>query len=166
VSFADAVAVPGAGTVQDEDIVYYNAGTWSLVFDGSANGIAGTDIDAISTAGNMLYFSTDNNDNLPGVTGAGGDDADIYRYNSPGSFTRIIDASALGWSTDNVDGLTFVDATHMYLSYGVDTTVSGLGAVADEDVVYGNGTTWSMYFDGSVVGMTDPNVDVDALDLS
>jgi hypothetical protein len=54
----------------------------------------------------------------------------------------------------------------MYLSYGVDTTVSGLGAVADEDVVYGNGTTWSMYFDGSVVGMTDPNVDVDALDLS
>jgi Multicopper oxidase len=166
VSFADAVTVPGVGTVQDEDIVYYNAGSWSLVFDGSANGIASTDIDAISTTGNMLYFSTDNNDNLPGVTGAAGDDADIYRYNGPGSFTRVIDASAVGWSTDNVDGLTFVDATHVYLSYGVDTTVPGLGAVADEDVVYRNGTTWSMYFDGSVVGMTDANLNVDALDLS
>ena len=54
----------------------------------------------------------------------------------------------------------------MYLSYGVDTTVPGLGAVADEDVVFLNGATWSMYFDGSIVGMTDANLDVDAFDLS
>jgi hypothetical protein len=31
--------VPGIGTVQDEDVVYYNAGTWSVYFDGTAVGL-------------------------------------------------------------------------------------------------------------------------------
>ena len=36
------IVVPGPDlSVADEDVVYYNAGTWSLVFDGSANGVGG-----------------------------------------------------------------------------------------------------------------------------
>ena len=75
------------------------------------------------------------------------------------------DASALGWSTANVDGLVRVDATHIYLSYSADTTVPGLGAVQDEDVVYLNGATWTVYFDGTAKGLTAGNLDVDAFDL-
>ena len=48
-----------SATVADEDVVCYNAGTWSLFFDGSANGIGGTDLDAISIVGGTLYFSTE-----------------------------------------------------------------------------------------------------------
>ena len=37
------IAVPGPDlSVADEDVVLYNAGTWSLSFDGSANGLSAT----------------------------------------------------------------------------------------------------------------------------
>ncbi len=76
------------------------------------------------------------------------------------------DASALGWSTVNVDGYVRVDATHFYLSYSDNTTVPSLGAVQDEDVVYYNAGTWSVYFDGTARGLTPSgNLDVDAFDL-
>ena len=167
-SFTGNVTIPVPGpdlSVADEDVVYYNAGTWSLFFDGSANGIGGTDLDAISIVGSTLYFSTDDNDVMPG-TSSPGDDADIYRWNGPSSFTRMVDASAVGWSTANVDGLKWVDATHVYLSYSTDTNVPGIGAVQDEDVVYKNGSTWFVYFDGTAFGLgTSGNLDIDAFDL-
>jgi hypothetical protein len=171
-SFNGNVTVPGiAGTVADEDIVYYNAGTWSLFFDGSAFGLGGAgfttsfDLDAISIVGGTLYFSTDNT-NVPPGAGGTGDDADIYVWNGGSSYTRVYDASALGWSTANVDGLVRVDATHFYISYSTDTTVPVLGAVQDEDVIYYNNGVWSVYFDGTAVGLgVDANLDIDAFDL-
>jgi hypothetical protein len=77
----------------------------------------------------------------------------------------MVDASVVGWSTANVDGLDWVDATHAYLSYSSDTTVPGIGAVQDEDVVRNNGGTWSVYFDGTAAGLTSGNLDVDAFDV-
>ncbi len=173
VSFTGDVSVPGiAGTVADEDIVAYNNGTWSLYFDGSANGLTGgsaTDLDAISIVGaggaGNVYFSTDNTAVPPGAGGTG-DDADIYRWNGGNSYTRVVDASLAGWSTANVDGLVWVDATHVYLSYSTDTTVPGALAVQDEDVVRNNGGTWSVYFDGTAAGLTSSDLDVDAFDVA
>ena len=166
-SFSGNVTIPVPGpdlSVADEDVVYYNAGSWSLFFDGSANGVAGTDLDAISIVGGTLYFSTDDNDVMPGTVGAG-DDADIYRWNGGSSYTRMVDASAVGWSTSNVDGLVWVDATHVYVSYSSDTNVPGIGAVQDEDIVRNNGGTWSVYFNGTARGLTSGNLDIDAFDL-
>ena len=61
------IVLPGPDlTVADEDVVYYNAGTWSLFFDGSVNGVGGTDLDAISIVGGTLYFSTDDTDGAAG----------------------------------------------------------------------------------------------------
>jgi FtsP/CotA-like multicopper oxidase with cupredoxin domain len=162
-SFNGNVSVPGLGTVADEDVVYYDAGTWSLFFDGSVAGVGNTDLDAISVVGGTLYFSTDNTAVPTGVTG-GGDDADIYSWNGS-SFARVYDASALGWSTANVDGFVRVDSTHFYASYSADTTVPGLGTVQDEDVVFYNDGTWSVYFDGTAKGLTSNAQDVDAFDL-
>jgi subtilisin family serine protease len=48
-SFSNAVVtVPGLGPVQDEDVVRWEAGTWRLVFDGTAAGLtrAAMDVDA------------------------------------------------------------------------------------------------------------------------
>lgn len=166
---ATTIVLPGPDlTAEDEDIVYYNAGTWSLYFDGSVNGIGGTDLDAISIVGaggpGNVYFSTDNTTVPPGAGGSG-DDADIYRWNGGSSYTRIYDASVLGWSIDNVDGFVWVDSTHFYMSYSVNTAVPGLGTVQDEDVVYFNNGAWIVYFDGTAKGMTNNNHDVDAFDI-
>ncbi|MBC7442051.1 MAG: multicopper oxidase family protein [Ramlibacter sp.] len=169
-SFSAAnTTVPGLGAVQDEDVVYYNAGVWSVFFDGTARGLtaASQDLDAISILGGTLYFSTQGNTNPPGVGGVA-DDADIYSWNGT-AYTRVIDASAAPYSLPaaaNVDGFVRVDATHFYLSFSAtNTTVPVLGAVQDEDVVYWNNGVWSVYFDGTAHGLTSDNLDVDAFDV-
>ncbi|WP_323507948.1 hypothetical protein, partial [Cryobacterium sp. 5B3] len=167
VSFTDQVTVPGIGIVQDEDVVFFNGTSWSLYFTGSAHGLGGNnslDIDAISVVGSTLYFSTLGNSNPPGVGGTA-DDADVYSWNGT-AFSRVIDASAAPYSLPaaaNVDGFVRVDDTHFYLSFSADTTtVPVLGAVQDEDVIYYNAGTWSVYFDGTAHGLTAANQDLDA----
>ena len=166
-SFNGQVAVPGIGNVQDEDVVFYNAGTWSLFFDGSVNGVT-SNLDAISIVGGNLYFSLSTNTTPPGVTGPAGDDADIYRWNGGSSYTRMFDATANGLATTaNVDGFVWVDATHFYLSFADPVALpGGAGTAQDEDVVLYSAGAWSIYFDGSVVGLdTSGNLDIDAFDL-
>jgi hypothetical protein len=157
--------LPGLGAVEDEDVVYYSAGTWSMYFDGTARGLtaANQDIDAIHVTGGTLYFSTVGNTNPTGVGGTA-DDADIYSWNGL-AFARVWDASANGLATGaNVDGFMRVDATHFYLSFsGTSTTVPGPGAVQDEDVVYDDAGAWSVFFDGTANGLTTDNLDLDAV---
>ena len=45
----DGISVPDVGTVQDEDVVLYDVGVWSLYFDGTAPGLSGNgqNLDAI-----------------------------------------------------------------------------------------------------------------------
>jgi hypothetical protein len=169
-SFTGNVTLPGIGTVAGEDVVYYDNGTWSLWFDGSARGLPSTNLDAISVVGNTLYFSTSNSAVPPGAGGTG-DDADVYRWNGGNSYTRVVDASAAPYNLPaaaEVDGLIVVDATHLYLSFSsTTTTVPGLGAVDDEDVVYINGTAPSLYFDGGAHGLnTSANLDLDAISFA
>jgi FtsP/CotA-like multicopper oxidase with cupredoxin domain len=166
-SFSSDVTI-GALSVQDEDIVYYNAGTWSVYFDGTAKGLTSNnqDIDAFSIVGSTIYFSTVGTTNPPSVSGTA-DDADIYSWNGS-SFARVIDVTTAPFSipgSANVDGLVFVDATHFYLSFAADTTLVGLGAVQDEDVVYYNSGVWLTYFDGTAKGLTNSNQDIDAFDI-
>jgi hypothetical protein len=169
VSFADNVTIARPGpdlSVQDEDVVFYDAGTWSVFFDGTGHGLtaANLDLDAISVAGSTVYFSTVGNTNPPGVGGAA-DDADVYSWNGT-SYARVWDASANGVAgAANVDGFARVDATHFYLSFAADTTLPGLGAVQDEDVVFDDNGAWSVYFDGTAHGLTSNNLDVDAFDV-
>jgi len=173
VSFSGDVTLPApAGAVQDEDIVYYNAGTWSVYFNGTGAGLtaANQDIDAFNISGTLLYFSTLGDTNPPtlaGCTPVGGtaDDADIYSWNGT-CFARVWDATAAGFASGaDVDGFVRSDANHFYLSFVDNTTVPGLGTVQDEDVVYFNNGTWIVYFDGTAKGLTNSNHDVDAFDV-
>ncbi len=167
---APNTTVPGLGNVQDEDIVYYDDGTWSVWFDGTAKGLTvdNLDLDAFSIdSGGTLYFSTLGNTNPPGAGGTA-DDADLYRYDGGSSFTRVWDASTKGLaSAANVDGLVWVDATHHYLSFAAaNTVVPSLGNVQDEDVVLDSAGTWSVWFDGTAKGLTADSHDLDAFDVS
>lgn len=156
--------------VRDDDVVYYNAGSWQLWFDGSARGLpATTDVGDIGVEGGTLYFSTTNA--VPPGAGGTGDNADIYRWDSAGpgnTYTRVFDASVVGLpATANVDGLDLTDATHLDLSFSnADVAVPGLGNVQDEDVVRFAAGTWSVYFDGTARGLgADADFDLDAIDL-
>ncbi len=159
--------VPGLGMVQDEDVVLYDAGTWSVFFDGTALGLTNwkQDVDAISVIDGQLFFSTTGNTTPPGVGGAA-DNADIYSWDG-GYFSRVWNASAKGVpDSANVDGFVRIDATHFYLSFsGSSTNVSGLGNVQDEDVIYHDAGTWSVFFDGTANGLTGGARDVDAFDV-
>jgi hypothetical protein len=170
VSFTGNVTVPGiTGALADEDIAYWDNGTWSRWFDGSAHGLGtGFNIGPMTIRGGTLYFATTNTAVPPGAGGTG-DDADVYRWNdtAPGnSYTRVLDGSTAGLpGAAEIDGLSLVDTTHLYLSFSGDVTVTGLGAVQDEDVVYRSGSTWSTYFNGTAHGLTSNALDIDALDV-
>ena len=154
-------------TVQDEDIAYYNNGTWSIYFDGSAHGLGGggsLDIDGFDVVGGTIYFSTVGNVNPPGVTGTA-DDSDIYAWNGS-SISRVFDATSHGVpGSADVDALSVVDTTHFYVSFVDNANIAGLGTVQDEDVLYYNNGTWSVYFDGTAAGLTTGALDVDAVDI-
>jgi hypothetical protein len=81
-----------------------------------------------------------------------------------------LDASTIGIpvsnnNTANVDGYVRIDATHFYLSFASNTSITGFGTVQDEDVVFYNNGTWIVYFDGTAKGLTSNNLDVDAFDI-
>jgi hypothetical protein len=174
VSFDADTTLGGSLTVQDEDIVYYDNGTWSVFFDGTAAGLTagGEDIDAASIVGGTVYFSTSGNVNPPGVGGTA-DDSDIYRWNGGNSFTRVWDATTHGVAGGaNVDGMA-IDAVNTttgevqvaFVSFSGNTSLPGLGTTQDEDVLsYDNGT-WAVYFNGTAHGLTSGGEDIDAFDV-
>jgi subtilisin family serine protease len=168
VSTGTDTRLPGLGKVKDEDVLYYNDGSWSVFFDGAAHGLrsARLDIDAISISGRALFFSTHGVRNPPGVRGRA-DDADIYAWNGK-RFRRVWDASAHGVpDRANVDGFSRIDARRFYVSFGTARVrLRGLGAVQDEDVVHYDHGTWSAFFDGTAHGLRSARLDVDAFDLT
>jgi FtsP/CotA-like multicopper oxidase with cupredoxin domain len=106
-----------------------------------------------------VYFSTSGSSTVPGVGGTA-DDADIYYWNGSG-FSRVIDSTAAPYSLPagaNVDGFDRLSATDFYMSFNGQVNVPGVGNVQDEDVVHFSGSSWSLYYDGSVNGVTS-NVD-------
>jgi hypothetical protein len=166
VSFGSDVTIPGLGTVQDEDVIYWDGSAWSVYFDGTAHGMTASaqDVDAIGVRNGVLYFSTAGSKNPPGVSGKG-DNADIYNWDGT-SYARVFDASSFGVPAKaKVDGVAFVDATHFYMSFAANTTLPGVGPVEDEDIVEFNGGTWTTWFNGTAHGLTASALDIDAFSL-
>jgi hypothetical protein len=113
-----------------------------------------------------LSYSTFGNTNPPGVGGAA-DDSDLYSWSGT-AHSRSVDLSAAPYSVPtaaNVDGYSRVNATSFHVSFAANTTLPGLGAVQDEDVVLWNGTAWSVFFNGTANGMTAANLDLDAISI-
>ena len=161
--------VPGVGTVQDEDVVFYDNGTWSLFFDGSVAGLPGTneaDIDALDVVGGVLYFSTTGRPAIPGVAGPY-DDADVYTWDGT-SFGKAFDGRNNGLPGNaDFNGLDVAGPNDFYFTFNRNTGVNvpGVGTVQDESVVRFNGT-WSLYFDGTAQGLNASNgQDVDAISV-
>jgi len=114
-----------------------------------------------------LFYSTLGNSAPPG-TGGPADNADLYLWNGS-AHARVWDGISDGQllTSANVDGYSRVDATHFYVSLAPDnSTVAGIGAVQDEDVIFYNGDHWELFFNGTAHGLTGANRDVDAIDVA
>jgi hypothetical protein len=187
------IAPPGPAnnlSVQDEDIVKYDAGVWSVYFDGTAAGLAGggENVDAFEIlSGTSLIVSTDGTASVTGIPGGQGQDEDLLRCDHAGavpitsctSWSLYMDGTAVGLNAggdaEDVDGVAVPSGGSIYLSTRGNFSVGGGSLTgADEDVFICNSptgsptvtgcTSFSLYFDGSApgIGVTD---DLDAFDL-
>ncbi len=92
-SFDTDVALPGALTVADEDLVRWNGSSFSLAFDGSAAGVdRALDVDAAQDLGGGAFLMSF--DTAGSVGGIVFQDEDVLRY-AGGAWSLEIDGSAL-----------------------------------------------------------------------
>ena len=170
----------GAVTVADEDVVAFDGvSTFSLAFDGSDVGLASRRIDAFGWLdSDSLLFSLDTDGaTLPGIAGTV-DDSDVVRFDASslgsttaGTFSLYFDGSDVGLTTtaEDVDAFELLTNGTIVLSTAGSVSVTGV-AGAEEDLLaftpsaLGATTsgTFAMYFDGSDVGLSTSNENVDA----
>ncbi|MGH3064809.1 MAG: PKD domain-containing protein [Gaiellaceae bacterium] len=119
--------------------------------------------------GSPLYFSVADVTTVGGVTA---ENEDVVLFDGS-SFSLAFDGSDVGIAALRIDALSSVDATSLLLSFDAAGAVPGIaGTVDDSDLVLFTGTlgvntagSFSLYFDGSDVGLTAGSEDVDAVEL-
>ncbi len=120
-----------------------------------------------------LWLTFDANTSIPGVGSV--EPRDIVAYDeSAGSWSLIFDGSDVGLSSLTIDGMARLSDGSILLSFTAAATITGAGSVDDSDIVrfvpssLGSTTagTFSLYFDGSDVGLTTSDEDVDAITLT
>jgi hypothetical protein len=165
-SFLSNSQVPGLGLIEDEDVLEYDNGTWSVFFDATKQRFTSGahDIDAVSYSNNLLYFSTSGSG--PVSTLGSPDDADIYSWDGA-KFGRVFDGTANGLPGNaDVDALSVLADGHYLFSFNATKTrLPGIGDVEDEDIVEFNNGVWSLYFDGTENDLTAGGHDLDAISL-
>jgi len=120
-----------------------------------------------------LYFSLRDAATVGGVSVT---NEDIVAFDGIGGFSILFDGSQVGLGSRRLDAFTRVDADTFLLSFDTDGAVLDgiVETVDDSDVIQfdatslGENTTvgaFSMYFDGSDVGLTSSSHDVDAVEL-
>ncbi|WP_374686162.1 hypothetical protein [Promineifilum sp.] len=172
-----ALGLPRTG---DEDILRYDGQAWSLFFDGSDVGLTTRDLDAfhIVDADSILMSFME-----PGAIGSLGvvDDSDIVRFdatslgnNTAGNFSLYFDGSdvLLTTAAEDVDAIDLLPDGRLVLATVGAFGVNGLSGRADELVAFTPTTlgantagTWSLYFDGSDVGIK-PTANIDGVDVA
>jgi hypothetical protein len=154
----------GAALLLDGDIILQSSNGLNY----TVNGTSYLASDPVG-AGNIFYISTVNSATLGGTTY---NDEDIVAYDADAdTWTMFFDGSDVDLGSEDVDAFAFLTDGSILLSLDKDTTVTGLGAVDDADILKftpsstGDNTagTLTMYFDGSDVGFDTSSEDVDAI---
>lgn len=185
VSFNDnnGVNVPGIGVVEDEDIVLYDAGVWSLYFDGGEVGLSdnnGEDVDAftILADGSVLISGAGGVSVEPNTLGARSDE-DVIQCTptltgpiTACTWTVVFDGGDVGLSNNGGEDVNGIDwqAGTLYLTTVNDFSVAGLSGNGFDIFSCDGPTTgeatacagFTLFFDGSVAGMINQ---IDAFDL-
>ena len=170
------IALENNGTVGDltvtrQDIVAVNSdGSVELAFDGSEAGLPGNAlIDGFAHTDDALMFSFRNPTSVPGISG-GVDDSDIVIYQG-GEWSLWFDGSDvdLTGNGEDVDAVEVLADGTILVSTEGQATVSGIRAWPEDMLAFtpeslGDDTvgTWAFHFDGSDVGLSGSNENVDA----
>lgn len=118
----------------------------------------------------VSYISSSSNGVVSGLTYK---DEDILRHDLIRGWVMIFDGSDVGVGNSDVDAFELMADGSILLSFEQPIILGPLGVVADADIVkftpsqLGNTTSgsFSLYFDGSDVGLTTANEDIDAIAL-
>ncbi len=185
-SFDKRISITGLGTVDDSDIVQFDAtslgsdtaGSFSRFFDGSNVGLDtnNEDIDAIALLpdGRLLMSTT----GRARVSGISARDEDIIAFMpaSPGDYTTgtwamYFDGSDVGRG-ENINGVAVAANGDIYLTTKDDFVIAGTPG-GNEDVYVCTpsslgfrtacGYASAVYFDGSAFGLADNNLDAVSL---
>ena len=169
----------GGVSVANEDVVSYNGATFSIAFDGSDVGLASRRIDAFGwlDADSLLFSLDSDGATLPGVAGTI-DDSDVIRFDATslgattsGAFSVYFDGSDVGLTTsgEDVDAFELLSNGKIVLSTDGSASVPGVSSGAEDLLVFTPGSlgsttsgTYAMYFDGSDVGISTSQENVDA----
>ncbi len=159
----------------DEDIITWSPETagWTLLFDGSDVGLGGNsarDIDAFAfLPDGSILLSTTSPATIPDVGSI--DDSDLVRFvpeslgaSTAGTFEWYVDGSDVDLTTneENIDSLEVLPDGSVVVGIAGPGDVTGATGVVDHDLLrfvpasLGAATSgsWSMWFDGSDVGLT------------
>jgi hypothetical protein len=166
---------PGGLTVDNEDIVSFDGTDYSMVVDGSDLGLSALAIDAIEFVdADVILMSFTSSASLPGIAGTV-DDSDIVKFTATqlgdttaGTFELFFDGSDVGLETssEDIEAIELLDDGRVLISTKGDFSVAQLTG-QEEDIIaltptsLGDTTagSWSLYFDGNDVGLTDSGVD-------
>ncbi|GAB4157982.1 MAG: hypothetical protein Fur0021_27410 [Candidatus Promineifilaceae bacterium] len=115
-----------------------------------------------------LYVSLAEDATVGGVVSSSSDI--LHHNNTTDTWSMYFDGSDVGAAVD-LDAFAFAGAGAILMSFAEPTTLPGIGAVDDSDIVrftataLGDNTagTFQFYFDGSDVGLTTDDEDVDAI---
>ena len=149
-SLDTTVTLPGPLTAEPADVVRYDGVSYTLEFDGSAEGVPnGVITDAVGVAGSGdLLLSFDTTVDLGPVTA---DDEDLVQFDGA-SFSLAFDGSSAGVPEAlDLDGADDLGNGNLGLSFDGSGTLGGVD-FDDEDVLehdLGMGT-WEMAYDGSM----------------
>jgi len=179
-SFVSSSSIGGV-SFADEDIVKFDGLSWSLFFDGGDVGLGAVDVFAYYYLdADSILLSFNNSVTVGNLTFAPGDiarfDATSLGATTAGTFSMYFNGIDVGLnaSNDYIDALEILPDGKLLISTRGDPSVPGLTGLADEDILaftpvtLGNSTsgTWSLYFDGSDVGLsTTSNEDIDAVEV-
>jgi uncharacterized protein YjiK len=171
------VSGPGTATFGNANAVdttatFSAAGTYTLRLTANDSALSAFD-DVVVTvnppaSGSPLYFTLLSTATVGGITA---DNEDVVFFDGS-SFSLAFDGSDVGAAPFTIDALSWNGPASLLLSFTDPGTVGGV-AFDDSDVLLFEATslgsttvgTFSMYFDGSDVALTQSGEDVDAFEL-
>lgn len=175
-----STAFPGLPQTGDEDILYFNGQSWSVYFDGSDVGLAGVDLNAFTIIDpDTILMSFMQPLTIAGIGKV--DDSDVLQFDATslgnttvGSFSLYFDGSDVGLTkaSEDIDALDLLPDGRLVISTLGAYAVAGAQGKSDDLLSFSPDSlgavtsgTWSLYFDGSDVGIT-PATNVDGISVA
>ncbi len=141
------------------------------VSDGTLVSAPATVSITINPLGPRLYLGSSTSGTAGGVSFA--DEDILIKDMGSGAWSLFIDGSDIGLTNTDIDAFEIRTDGSLLMSFDSDFTLSGFGTVDDSDILRftptSTGSTtagsWGWYFDGSDVGLSTSDEDVDAFSL-